>query len=104
MAIKHFIDGKRHIKIPQITSTCIIVQYLFSMKLQVKKKYEYHATIMHLDQSLERCYLIPVGHACGAIGICQGGLVDQVVDRCLETGRYIGSGDAATLLFYRKKK
>lgn len=30
--------------------------------------------------------------------------MDQVVDRRLETGRYIGSGDAATLLFYRKKK
>lgn len=28
------------------------------MKLQVKKKYEYHAIIILLDQSLERWYLI----------------------------------------------
>lgn len=46
----------------------------------------------------------PVGHACGAIGSRQGGLMDQVVDRRIETGRYIYSGGAATLLFYRKKK
>lgn len=30
---------------PQITITCITIQYLYSTKLQVKKKYEYPAVI-----------------------------------------------------------
>lgn len=46
----------------------------------------------------------PVCHACEIISICQGELMDQVVNRHLETGKHTYSGDAATLLFYRKEE
>lgn len=46
----------------------------------------------------------PVSHACGDIGICQWRLMNQVVDRYLETDKDVYAGNAATLLFYKKEE
>lgn len=102
MVTKHFIDGKCHINSPQITIICATVHYLYLRKLQVKK----NMNIMHLCfwSVLGEMIFNPVSHACGDIGICQWRLMNQVVNRHLETGKDVYAGDAATLLFYKKEE
>ena len=60
--------------------------------------------LLHFWSVLREMIFNPVCHACGAVSIYQGELRDQGVDRHLEAGKHIYSGDAATALFYRKEE